>query len=67
MTEEFIASAQSNLETARRQIKEAVVDLDIPDEAILALRKNARRAQEELNRLQRQAAKKRLLSFLKLW
>jgi hypothetical protein len=68
MTENsLIASAQAKLDDARRQIKDAVVNFEIPDETILALRKSARRALDELNRLERQTTKKGLLAQIKFW
>jgi hypothetical protein len=61
----FVAFAQSKLDETRREVKNAVVDFDIPDEKILELRKSARRAFDELKELDQQAARKGLFGFLK--
>jgi len=60
----FVAITQSRLDDARRQLRGAVVDFDLPDEKILELRADARRAFEELKELDRKARKKGLFSFL---
>jgi hypothetical protein len=60
----FIAFAQSKLDETRREVKDAVVNFEIPDETILELRKSAKRAADELKDLDRQAAKKGLFGFL---
>ncbi len=61
------AEAQSKIDEAQRALLEAVEDFDVADAKLLELRGNARRAFEELKNLERKAAIKRLLNFLKLW
>ena len=61
------AEAQSKIDEAERALLEAVEDFDVADAKLLELRGNARRAFEELKNLERKAAIKRLLNFLKLW
>jgi hypothetical protein len=61
------ADAQSKIDEAQRALLEAVEDFSVSDAKLLELRGNARRAFEELKRLERKAAIKRLLNFLKLW
>jgi hypothetical protein len=53
------------LDETRREVKDAVVNFEIPDETILELRKSAKRAADELKDLDRQAAKKGLFGFLR--
>jgi len=62
-----ITFAQNRLDTARREIRAAVIDFEIPDEKLLALRANAREGHQELQALERKAARKGLLSLLKFW
>ena len=62
-----ITFAQNRLDAARREIRDAAIDFEIPDEKLLALRANAREAYQELQELDRKAAKKGLLSLLKFW
>jgi hypothetical protein len=62
-----IALQQSKLDDARRQVRDAVIDFDVPDEKILELRGELRNAVKELNRLERPATKKGLFEFLKFW
>jgi hypothetical protein len=62
----LIAFAQAKLDETRRQARDAVVDFSIPDETVLELRKEARRAYEELKEFDRRVAKKGLFSFLGL-
>ena len=61
------ADAQSKIDEAQRALLEAIEDFDVSDAKLLELRGNARRASEELKNLERKAAIKRLLKFLKLW
>ena len=66
MKNSSIAAAQSHLEEAQRRLQNAVVDFKIPDETVLKLRDEARRAEIALKEARR-AAKKGLLGFLKFW
>ena len=61
------ADGQSKIDEAQRALLEAVEDFDVSDAKLLELRGNARRASEELKNLERKAAIKRLLNFLKFW
>jgi hypothetical protein len=61
------ADEQSKIDEAQRALLEAVEDFDVSDAKLLELRGNARRASEELKNLERKAAIKRLLNFLKFW
>ena len=61
------AEAQSKIDEAQRALLEAVEDFGVSDAKLLQLRGNARQAFEELKTLERKAAIKRLLNFLKLW
>jgi hypothetical protein len=63
----FVAFSQQKLHEARRALRDAVDDFDVPDEKVLELREKARRAFEELRELDRQAAKRGLFGFLKFW
>jgi hypothetical protein len=54
----------SELEAARRQIRDAVIDFSIPDDNVLELRADARRIFEEVKELERKSAKKGLFGFL---
>ena len=60
-----IAMAQERLDAARREIKAAVIDFEVPDEHLLELRANARQAYEELKELDRKAS--RGFFGFKLW
>jgi hypothetical protein len=62
-----IALLQSKLDDARRQVRDAVIDFDVPNEKILDLRRELQNAVEELNRLERPSTKKALFGFLKFW
>jgi len=61
----LVAYGQSRLNDARRALRDAVEDFSVPDDKILELRENARRAFEELKELDRRAAEKGLFGFLK--
>jgi hypothetical protein len=63
----LIAFLQSKLDDARRELRAAAVDFDIPDEKVLELRENARRVFFELKAQDQAAAKKGLLSAFKFW
>jgi len=67
MLHALIADAQARLDNARRELRLAAIDFDIPDEQLLELRANARKVYEELSALDRKKLKKGLFSFLKLW
>ena len=54
------AAKQSKLDDARRTLREVAIDFSVPDDKLLELR----RAFAELDR---KAAKKDLLGFLKFW
>ena len=62
----LVAFAQTRLDEARRKAREALVDFNVPDETVLELREEAKRAYEELKEFDRQAAKGGLFSFLGL-
>ncbi len=63
----LIAFLQSKLDEARRDLKAAAIDFEIPDEKILELRANARRVFFELKEQDRQAVRKGLFASLKFW
>ena len=61
----LVAFAQTRLDEARRKAREALVDFNVPDETVLELREEAKRAYDELKELDRRA-KGGLFSFLGL-
>lgn len=61
----LIADAQARLDQARRELKSAVLDFDVPDEELLEIRAAARRVYDELSELDRKKLKKGLFGFLK--
>ncbi|MBM3562873.1 MAG: hypothetical protein FJX16_11185 [Alphaproteobacteria bacterium] len=63
----LIADAQARLDQARRELKSAVVDFDVPDEKLLEIRAAARRVYDELSALDRRKLKGGLFGFLKFW
>jgi hypothetical protein len=63
----IVTFAQDRLDAARREIKAAVIDFDVPDEKLLELRANARAAYEELRALDAKLLKKGVLSLFKFW
>jgi len=63
----IVTFAQVRLDAARREIKAAVIDLDVSDEKLLELRANARAAYEELRALDAKLLKKGVLSLFKFW
>lgn len=67
MLHALIADAQVRLDNARRELRLAAVNLDVPDEELLELRAKARNVYNELAALDRKKLKKGLLSFLKVW
>jgi hypothetical protein len=67
MLHALIADAQARLDEARRQLRLAAVNFDVPDDELIELRAKARNVYNELAALDRKKLKKGLLSFLKLW
>jgi len=67
MLHALIADAQARLDNARRELKSAVLDFDVPDDKIAEMRATARQVYEELAQLDRKALKKGLFGFLKFW
>jgi hypothetical protein len=67
MLHALIADAQARLDHARRELRLAAINFDVPDEQLLELRANARRIYDELAALDRKKLKKGLFNFLKLW
>jgi hypothetical protein len=63
----LIAFLQSKLDEARRELKAAAADFEVPDEKLLELRENARRVFFELKEQDRQAARKGVFASLKFW
>ncbi len=61
------ADAQSKIDEAQRALLEAVEDFSVSDAELLELRASARRAFEELKKLERKAAIKRLVNFPRFW
>ena len=59
----LVAYGQQNLSDARRALHHAVDDFSVPDNKVLELRKDARRAFEELKELDRKAAKGGFFGF----
>ncbi|WP_363347864.1 hypothetical protein [Methylocystis echinoides] len=67
MLHALIADAQARLDEARRQLRLAAINFDVPDDELIELRAKARNVYNELAALDRKKLKKGLLSFLKLW
>ncbi|WP_442754069.1 hypothetical protein ACNHKD_13870 [Methylocystis sp. JAN1] len=67
MLHALIADAQARLDNARRELRLAAINFDVPDEQLLELRANARKIYEELAALDRKKLKKGLFGFLRLW
>jgi hypothetical protein len=65
MLHALIADAQARLNAARRDLRHAAVNFEIPDEELLELRARARKVYAELAELDRKKLKKGLFSFLK--
>jgi predicted ribonuclease toxin of YeeF-YezG toxin-antitoxin module len=55
---------KSKLDLARREMRGAVINLDVPDDKLLELRADTRRLFEEVKELERKAAKKGLFGIL---
>lgn len=66
MLHALIADAQARLDEARRQLRLAAINFDVPDEELLELRAKARNVYNELAALDRKKLKKGLFSFLKI-
>ena len=62
----LVAHMESQLEAARRQLRDAVIDFSLPDDKILELRADVRRVMEQVQELQRTSAKRGLFGFLGL-
>jgi hypothetical protein len=67
MLHALIADAQARLDDARRQLRLAAINFDVPDDELLELRAKARNVYNELANLDRKKLKGGLLSFLKFW
>jgi hypothetical protein len=67
MLHALIADAQARLDEARRQLRLAAINFDIPDDELLELRARARNVYEELAGLDRKKLKGSLFSALKFW
>ncbi len=62
-----VTFAQNRLDAARRELKAAAIDFDVPDEKLLELRANARAADQEMRALDAKLLKKGPLSLIKFW
>jgi hypothetical protein len=67
MLHALIADAQRRLDEARRELRLAAINFDVPDEQLLELRANARKVYAELAALDQKKLKKGLLGSLKFW
>jgi hypothetical protein len=67
MLHALIADAQAKLDEARRQLRLAAINFDVPDDELLALRADARKIYDELAALDRKKLKKGLFASLKFW
>ncbi|MGJ0509285.1 MAG: hypothetical protein ACR652_19615 [Methylocystis sp.] len=67
MLHALIADAQARLDDARRQLRLAAINFDVPDEELLELRARARNIYNELAGLDRKKLKGSLFGFLKIW
>ncbi len=65
MLHALIADAQARLDDARRQLRLAAINFDVPDDELLELRARARTVYNELAELDRKRLKKGLFGFLK--
>lgn len=63
----LIADAQVRLDAARRELKAAALDFDVPDDKLIEMRGVARQTYEELAALDQKLLKKGFFSFLKFW
>ena len=62
----LVAHMESELEAARRQLANAVIDFSLPDDKVLELRADVRRVMEQVQELQRTSAKRGLFGLLGL-
>ena len=60
----ILAHMKSKLDLARREMRGAVINIDVPDDRLFELRADTRRLFEEVKELERKAAKKGLFGFL---
>lgn len=67
MLHALIADAQARLDRARRELKAAVQDFDISDEALMEMRASARKTYEELAELDKKLLRKGIFGLLKFW
>ncbi|BDV34973.1 MULTISPECIES: hypothetical protein [Methylocystis] len=67
MLHALIADAQTRLDEARRQLRLAAINFEVPDDELLALRADARKIYDELAALDRKKLKKGLLGLFKFW
>jgi hypothetical protein len=67
MLNALIADAQARLDQARRELKSAVLDFEVPDDKLLELRAATRQVYDELSALDRKKLRRGLLGFLKFW
>jgi hypothetical protein len=67
MLHALIADAQARLDEARRELRLAAVNFEVPDEQLLELRANAKKIYDELAALDRKMLKRGLFRSLKFW
>jgi hypothetical protein len=67
MLHALIADAQSRLDEARRELRHAAINFDVPDEEVLELRARAKKIYDELAALDRKMLKRGIFGFLKFW
>jgi hypothetical protein len=67
MLHALIADAQARLDDARRELRLAAINFDVPDEELLELREKAKKIYDELATLDRKMLKKGILSVFKFW
>jgi hypothetical protein len=67
MLNALIADAQARLDQARRELKSAVLDFEVPDDKLLELRAATRQVYDELSALDRKKLRRGLFGFLKFW
>jgi hypothetical protein len=67
MLHALIADAQARLDEARRELRHAAINFDVPDEELLELRARAEKIYDELVVLDRKMLKRGIFGFLKFW
>jgi hypothetical protein len=67
MLHALIADAQARLDHARRELRLAAINFDVPDQELLELREKAKKIYDELAALDRKMLKKGILSVFKFW